>query len=416
MTVILIGIIFILEIMIFLHISRRVEYYNPILLFIVLPIFYANALFFDFIFSGISHLELRSMNLSVSVYDSNYLAIVMLTFFFLTGVYFVVLLKNKSFNMMRYEKLCLIANVDSCRVSALKTIMVLFGLIYIFVLLAQIYGLDRDQIRSLSTPYREIITQTVFIFLCFSLIYRWKSRTFNLTILAILLAYSILSFQRENIVLVIFSLLLTVRPIKLSVRHVVLAMFLFALMVYYKAIVWAVLYFIDGHGTDVALSHFFQLSFRFTHVDPAASILMLSDFIGNSKVYSDYYGSYITNTLMQFLRIIFDLDWKSLGEFSTDYYTKGEMGTAFSMIIESILNFWYFGPFVLGVFITKMFYKTEPISAAYYKLHYFIWFMLMLKFIRTELAVVLKLYMLPAIIAYLLFIWASKSRFLLQKA
>ena len=88
------------------------------------------------------------------------------------------------------------------------------------------------------------------------------------------------------------------------------------------------------------------------------------------------------------------------------------MGTAFSMILESFLNFWYLGPFIIGYFITYLFYETEKVAGIYYKLHYFIFFIFIVKIVRTELAVVLKLYIFPAFIAYLIFVSVSNIKFL----
>jgi hypothetical protein len=224
--------------------------------------------------------------------------------------------------------------------------------------------------------------------------------------LALLLFYSIVSFERENILLVIYSLVVNLKSSKLSVRHVFLGLFLLGLMVYYKAIVgFFILYLNGGEIGNIGTN-----SIRLTHIDPAVSLLLLSDFIDDGSNYIGYYGSFIVNTIMQIIRVFVDINWSSLGEYSTEYYTQGEMGTAFSMILESLLNFWYFGPIIIGAVITYIFYVTDKMSGIYYKLHYFIWFMFMLKFVRTELAVVLKLYIVPAIIAYYLFVYSSKIR------
>ena len=89
---------------------------------------------------------------------------------------------------------------------------------------------------------------------------------------------------------------------------------------------------------------------------------------------------------------------------TTEYYTQNEMGTASSMFLESMLNFGYFGPLILGATLTQVFIAVESSSRdATYKLRYLVWGVFMLKLVRTELAVVLKLYMLPALIAYFMY-------------
>ena len=175
---------------------------------------------------------------------------------------------------------------------------------------------------------------------------------------------------------------------------------------YYKYLV----FLFNLFATDVEIANIDFKPFRFVNVDPITSILMLSDFIDDRSVYITYYGSYIVNTLMQFVRMGVDVNWISISEFTQEYYTRGEMGTAFSMIMESILNFWYFGPIVVGYFITFLFYKTTKAAGIYYKLLYLIFFIFMLKFVRTELAVVLKLYIFPAVVAYIIFVWTSKIK------
>jgi len=137
----------------------------------------------------------------------------------------------------------------------------------------------------------------------------------------------------------------------------------------------------------------------FSFSDPAVSILLVSDFINDSAHYAIYYGSYLSNTIMQFIRTFISSDWQSLGEYSTIYFTQGEMGTAFSMIVESMLNFWYFGPFIIGFLMAFSFFKSEKYCSRFLYAVYFMWFVFIFKIIRTELAVVLKIYILPALIA-----------------
>ena len=102
--------------------------------------------------------------------------------------------------------------------------------------------------------------------------------------------------------------------------------------------------------------------------------------------------------------MFFSSDWQSLGEYSTEYYTEGRMGTAFSMILESMLNFWYFGPVILGISITTLYFKSLAARPYIVKALYLIWFIVIIKLVRSELTVVLKLYLAPSLIALLFFI------------
>ena len=179
-------------------------------------------------------------------------------------------------------------------------------------------------------------------------------------------------------------------------------------MIYYKTLSSLLVLYIN----DIDSSNTIFEPVRLVGVDPIASLLMLSDFLDDRSSYINYYGSYVVNTIMQFLRMGVDVNWMSLSEFAMEYYTQGQMGTAFSMIMESILNFWYFGPFIVGFSITYLFYKTEKVTGFYYRLHYFIFFVFILKLVRTELAVVLKIYMFPAVVAYIIFVWSSNIKIL----
>jgi len=223
--------------------------------------------------------------------------------------------------------------------------------------------------------------------------------------LSLLLAYSFLNFEREYILMTFYAFLLRAKPKRVNFYHILLFLIVLALLVFYKPIMWYFYSIISGDEIVYITDHK-PVSFSFS--DPTVSILMVSDFLSNSGHYEDYYGSYIVNTIMQFLRTFFSIEWSSLGEYATNYFTSGVMGTAFSMIVESILNFWYFGPIIMGFLLTVLFFKIEIMFAKYLYIIYFLWFLFIFKFIRTELAVVLKLYILPGVIAAFFIIFAFK--------
>jgi hypothetical protein len=126
-------------------------------------------------------------------------------------------------------------------------------------------------------------------------------------------------------------------------------------------------------------------------------ISLLSNYFNNS-IYSNYYFSYIINTFYQLLRTLTGNKYPSLGEHSSEYFTNSQMGTAFSAILESLLNFGYLGPFILPVilfFIIKKFLKNNN---RFYYLFSAIAVFLVIKLVRTELAVILKLYVIPILL------------------
>jgi hypothetical protein len=408
MVIFLISIIFFIEIFIFLTISRKVEFYNPILFFLALPIFYANSLFLDYLFFGQNYIQIKVMSVqALYVSDSNYLIIVLLTFSYVIGLFFSFTKKSIGFDeLTNRTQLHNLYYEKHNTYNPLKFFIIFICIAYLIVTSFSLIGLSREEVRALGRPIRVLMLMGSFTFLCFSLMYKWKFKLLNTVILLTLIFFSIVSFQRENIAFLAFALLLNAKPKKITFYHVFFIILTIIFLSYYKYLV----FLFNLFATDVEIANIYFKPFRFANVDPITSTLMLSDFIDDRSVYITYYGSYIVNTLMQFVRMGVDVNWISISEFTQEYYTQGDMGTAFSMIMESILNFWYFGPFVVGYFITYLFYRTEKAAGIYYKLLYLIFFIFMLKFVRTELAVVLKLYIFPAVVAYLIFIWTSKIK------
>ncbi len=408
MVILLISIIFCIEIYIFLIVSRKVEFYNPILFFLVLPIFYANSLFLDYILFGEGYIQLSVMRRSdLDVSDFNYLIIVLLTFLYVIGVYKSFATRSVSFNeLIERTQLQTLYFEKHNTYSALKFSFIFACLAYLLTESFQMYGMSRDETRMLGRPIRSLMLMSTFMFLCYTLMYEWKYKLLNIFIFLTLLIFSIVNFERENILLLGFALLLNTKPKKITLFHAFIAILTLIFLIYYK--LFSSLFNLYINGVDI--SNIAIDPIRLVNVDPIASLLMLADFLDDSSSYITYYGSYLVNTAMQFVRMGMDINWMSLSEFAQEYYTQGEMGTAFSMIMESMLNFWYFGPFIVGFFITYLFYKTEKVTRFYYKLHYFIFFVFMLKLVRTELAVVLKIYIFPAVVAYIIFVWCTNIK------
>jgi hypothetical protein len=410
MIILFISIIFFIEILIFFNISKKVEFYNPILFFLALPVFYANSLFLDYLLFDRGYIQLSVMSRSdLDVSDFNYLIIVLLTFSYVIGVYKSFTKRSVSFNeLIERTHLQTLHYEKHNTYSPLKFFFIFICLAYLLTESFQIYGMSREEVRSLGRPIRTLMLMSAFIFLCYPLMYKWKFKLLNIFIFLTLLFFSIVNFERENIILLGFALLLNSKPKRLTLFHVFVGILVVIFMIYYKLFSSLLVLYING----VDISNFTLAPFRLVDVDPIASLLMLADFLDDRSGYVTYYGSYVVNTIMQFLRMGIDINWMSLSEFSKEYYAQGQMGTAFSMIMESMLNFWYFGPFIVGFSITYLFYRTEKVTGFYYKLHYFIFFVFILKLVRTELAVVLKIYMLPAVVAYIIFVWSSNIKLL----
>ena len=405
MTLFFIGSIVFVELLILYHITRTVQFYSPLIFFIVIPMLYADAFFLDYILSGFNVLSSYAMGMSLSIDDVDYFIVVLLTFMYILGIYMGVLMKMRKFNSLLYSSECWSHLFFSTkRYATPMWLSIIFCIIILMAVMFQVIGLERSSIKELSTPIRTIITQFAFIYLCFAFLYEKRHLSVNLIIFTVLLLYSILIFEREYVLILVYVMLLKVKADRLSIKHILFLSLLFFLLLYYKALITLFLLLYQGKDISLLLNQITTHPVIISYTDPAAGILMTADFINNVGMFSQYYGSYFVNTIIQFFRTFISMDWDSMGVFATNYYTEGEMGTGFSMIIESIINFGYIGPFIIGFFISYFFYKTESWSNIYYKMVYLIWFIFIVKVVRTEFAVVLKLYIFPSLIASFVFI------------
>ena len=153
-----------------------------------------------------------------------------------------------------------------------------------------------------------------------------------------------------------------------------------------------------------------NFTFSITGLDPLSSVLMIVDYNNGEKFYNQFQFSYFQNTILQFLRTFDLVEYKSIGESIVLHYEPNNArrggGLAFSGILESILNFWYYGPFILGLVlggVSTLISRLRLSNNFNYKVFSIFFIILCLKLVRTELAVVLKIYLLPMIIAYIVF-------------
>lgn len=121
------------------------------------------------------------------------------------------------------------------------------------------------------------------------------------------------------------------------------------------------------------------------------------------------YPSYILGPIEQFIRVFTEFNFESMSEVNTRFMTNDNYGAAFTAIGESWLNFHFFGPVVLIIFsylfyklLTKIIYST---NAAH-----IIFIMIFLKFMRTELAILMKLQIIPILILLIILNSYAKYR------
>jgi len=411
MVVLTIYSIVIVEILIISFLSKRLEFYNPILFLLCIPFFYTHSLFLDHLFFGLNEISYPQYFSNSLAFDSvNHLKIIGLNFSYLLGIFLVTIMRSRYLSLSRVTGLqTTYLDFQNKELRPNVLFIATLSMLALMFVASQLIGLERSEVRALfNSPLKTILIQAIFIFLCFCFISSKSKNLPNLFIACVLIIFCILSAQRENIILFIFAMLLRLPPRKMAITNLISLVIILYVGLYYKTFITALSLVINGNFEDLttALVVFesFEVAFSFSSIDPAISLLLLNDYLSDVNIYNAYWGSYFINTIMQLIRTFFDVSWPSLGETATSFYTSGRMGTAFSFILEAMLNFWIFGPLVLGLFIANIFFIADAKLKRFdYRLYYFIFFLFILKLVRTELAIVLKLYILPALIAYIIF-------------
>ena len=355
----------------------------------------------------------------INFHSNNYLIICFLYTLFLF-FYSLGLIKNK------YKFICLKtkdSNIESInstsdklfslqKYSVSNFILFFYISLYSFLILF-LFRLDRvDKISFLSS--NKIITSIatigtfIFIIICTKSIFnKSKINIFEKLFIVSSLLFGLIEGGRE-IFIYIFLVLL---PYFKSSRNKIIP-FLILLLGITGIIIWkAVSVWVFKSGDVQGLQDYLTTDFKFsiTSMDPIGSLLLLNNYLDGSVFFADYYFSYLVNTIKQVLGTLGIIDYDSLSvasvkHFDYQFYLRGK-GFAFSGILESMLNFWYFGPAVLGYSVGFILSNLKKYFSSEFKIKVIKIFLviLLLKLVRTELAVVLKIYLLPMIISYILF-------------
>ena len=179
------------------------------------------------------------------------------------------------------------------------------------------------------------------------------SKLLNIYALSFILM-GILTFEREPIVVFFIALVFKMKKKKKILIPLLMSSILLFIIANFKSFYINVLYS-AGEGFDSFIESSRNTNFSFSGLDPIMSYIILYDSINvYFEQFSEYRFSYITGIFQQTYRFIALDDYQTLAEYSTEIYTNSSFGTAFSFIVESILNFWFFGPFILGFVITNV--------------------------------------------------------------
>tara|TARA_B100001564_G_scaffold349787_1_gene353373 strand:- start:3399 stop:4463 length:1065 start_codon:yes stop_codon:yes gene_type:complete len=167
--------------------------------------------------------------------------------------------------------------------------------------------------------------------------------------------------------------------------------------------------FVFGDSTGLVEHISANYKFSITALDPIGSLLLLNAFLDGSTLFSDMYGSYVSNTLGQIGNVFGVVEHQSISNRVVSFYSRSVArrggGFAFSGILESLLNFSHLGPLVTGFFVGWLMRTRNSVvqNPALSQLFGCFLIIISLKLVRTELAVLLKLYLLPMIILLAIF-------------
>lgn len=392
--------IFIIELILLAIIIYKYSIINPISLGYIIFFIYGQSFFIDYLISGKEYLVLDGFD-NLYVFGDFYYYITLLYFLFLVGyVFFPILLTSiqKKENKMHFKY----SNVIKDNLYLL--IVIIFLTIYLYI--------TKDFTRYERIDWlqkHKIITMLINICTYVWVIYFLRENN-NLKISYIFtIVFTYLAFYdggRELLVLLVLAILF-LKLEKTNSLYIILIGLLSGVFI----LIWKSFYvfiLVESFNIDGFIAAINRGGFSLSNSDPKASIFLIASYF--DQTYNEFYNTlgftYIENMIGQFLRTFKIIDYPSLGERTATYFldmTEKGKGLAFSGILESLLNFSYVGPFILGIIlglVTVKITDLKNIDSYKYKILSLFILIIILKLVRTEVAVVLKIYILPMMIAY----------------
>ena len=397
-----------------MYIIKR-KYGTTSLPFFILVVFffYSQCFFIDYVLFGIEEIGYGRL-VSMNVFSDDYLYIVLLYLTFFLGFGSILLLvdppkiKIKEIHVYKENKLY----------NSLLLIGVCLLIIYVT---KSVYGAGRlDKINFYTSNKLLLIPINIATFgwliLFFKNLVNQKKWSISFYILSIaIVGFGLIEGGREIFIYILFAYLFSREKRSLSFKNIFLGIVSFIFLLFWKLISVFIIQLNDLSRLIDAITRNFQ--FSFTRIDPINSLILIRDFIHGTPFYDQFQFSYIINTVKQILRTFNLIEYDSFAESISFYYipeaAKNGAGLASSGILESMLNFWYFGPAILGIILgwiaLKVYYLKYKSTFLYGIMSVFLT-IICIKLVRTELAVVLKIYFLPMVVAYFLFYKLSFSK------
>lgn len=376
----------VIEILFLKSMIKRLGLTNAITVVFIIFFFYCNAQVIDLLILGV---ELRGFESSGVLVDFSNPAFALTSgmyFLFMLGLYLSSLTikqREKSDSFLS----CFKFNVPKWAIVFLVLAMLSIALKNSF--------LSRTDIK-FSGSLIDLLIHNALLFSFAFTIFNVKnlSRFLLITVWVAAITYAIFSYEREPLV---FLFVIFLFRYKNKINYFIvapIALLGLVVLTYFKAFYIIVL----GVGDwDLFFQYVSEHSMSLSRLDPEASFTLLYDYFDSSPAfYEDYYFSYFESLLLEVSRIISGGEkYKTIGQQASNYYTNGEYGVASSMILESLLNFSFIGPFVIGVIACHL-YKWLKFKFPYlYDTIDVLFILFFVSFVRTEFIVVLKIYILP---------------------
>ena len=392
---------FLVEILFLFILVRKYKTPNVLVLAYVIFLIYAQSTYIKHLFFGVDQIEFNQyylLNFKISS-DAYFMASTCYFLFMLSFGLIASFIKTDGLFVTNKK-------VQILQINFKLKIFILLLVSYILLYYVSTLGFDRELKKQFSIiQFDFVIYYLAFYLWAFLFFYsNYKNKYFYLLTFAVLL-YAVFSFEREFVAFIAIVFLFKYKHLFRSYKMIFSFLIAYIFMLNWKH--FYVIVITDSNSLST-FYEFIKLNSFVNNSETAVGISLLTNYFQND-IYGDYYLSYITNIYNQFIRVFIDTGYNSLAEFSSSYYTSNRMGTAFSMILESILNFGLIGPILLPLFIIRVFIKILKKKIKLYDFYSVFLIFILLKLVRTELAVLLKLYILP----FLLFMFLL--RFFLKK-
>lgn len=362
--------------------------FNSVVISYSIAFFYCNSVLIDGLFLSNRFLEVQSnFDFTIDLKSLTFLRVKILYFVFFISFYFFFIFENKK----------------NTRENVFKINYVLFYLscFYLTFFIFKNYGLVRPEIVKNTSFFEFILLNLSSIY--WALLFINKKIDFKLLLFTFLFAlYGVFSFQREPIFLILIMVLLKFK--NFFSRNFIVVTF-FSLIMVFVLFFWKVfyVYLIQSFDPTSFFLYLNENKILLSSIDPLPSFSLIYDFFENEPLfYDNFQFSYYYSFKDFFSSFFLSVENLTLGRAASDYYTGSQYGVAFSMMLESFLNFGYFGGIFIA-FVSKISYNfVGSFSQKYSSLNEIFFIMLFTSLVRTELIVIFKIIIIPFIFCLLI--------------